>query len=171
MLGMNQADVNNLVLDLMTYQAFVAGLTHIPEMMATDGLSLQESLLRVLTETCESGFAFAAIRTGEDHHLRIIAKYYSAESIELPESFNSPAVNTIIDSGRPDMIFKANDNERQVTPGVNTALVVPYKNRGADCVVCVCNRNQDSFARPALGVPWTSHEVKMIQALVQLIPV
>ena len=45
-------DLSNLIVDLMTYQAFVAGLTHIPDMMANEGLTFQESLLRIITETC-----------------------------------------------------------------------------------------------------------------------
>ena len=171
MLGMHQADVNNLVLDLMTYQAFVAGLTHVPEMMASDGLTLQESLLRVLAETCESSVAFAAIRGGEAGSLRVFARYPNPSPINLPERFQSPAVGAVIDSGRPDMILDATKAGHEVAPGVATALVVPYINRGAHCVVCVCNRDADSFARPELGVPWTSHEMKMIQALVQLLPI
>lgn len=170
-MALNQADLNNLVVDLMTYQAFVAGLTHIPEMMAADGCSLQESLLRVILETCDSEFAFAGIRAAGEEQVRVIASYPTPGPVELPAYLDSPLLKTVLDTSRPDMIRDTAAEGCGVAPGIRCALVVPYIHRGAQCVVCVCNRDTESFARPALGVPYVSHEVKMIQALMELRPI
>ena len=167
----SHGDINNLVVDLMTYQAFVAGLTHIPDMMAGEGLTFQESLLRVLAETCDSEFAFAAIHSPVDGSLRPFVTYPNPTPVELPERLESPILEAVIAHERADMINTLVDPQRTVLPGVRTALLVPYRHRGAQCVVCVCNRAADSFARPGLKVPYTSHEVKMVQALLELRPV
>ena len=53
-------DINDVILDLMTYQAFIAGLSHLPDMIAAGGMTLQECLLRILVEACDSQLAFAA---------------------------------------------------------------------------------------------------------------
>jgi hypothetical protein len=170
-MALTQADLSNLVLDLMTYQAFVAGLTHIPEMMASDGCSLQESLLRVVLETCDSEFAFAGILVPGGQGVRVFASYPSPAPVELPAEIRSPVLQSVIESHRPDMVRNTAEDGREIAPGIRCALVVPYTNRGAQCVVCVCNRDTQSFARPGLGIPYVSHEVKMIQALVELLPI
>lgn len=167
----SHGDINNLVVDLMTYQAFVAGLTHIPEMMAGEGLTFQECLLRVLAETCDSEFAFAAIHNPADGALRPFASYPTPTPVALPERLESPILQSVVARERSDMVSSDADPQRVLVPGIRTALLVPYRHRGAQCVVCICNRAPDSFARPGLGVPYTSHEVKMVQALLELRPI
>lgn len=169
--SVSHGDINNLVVDLMTYQAFVAGLTHIPEMMAGEGLTFQESLLRVLAETCDSEFAFAAIHNPLDGSLRPFAAYPKPTPVEIPERLDGPILQSVIARERADMVVGESDPQRLLLPGIRTALLVPYRHRGAQCVVCICNRAEDSFARPGLGVPFISHEVKMVQALLELRPI
>lgn len=164
-------NINDLVLDLMTYQAFVAAVTHIPDMMANEGLTFQECLLRVMVETCESEFAFAAIQSPTDGCLRPFATYPDPLPVALPRQLACPVLLRVVEHERSDVLIADGDPERQIVAGIRTALAVPYRNRGARCVVCVCNRNEDSFARPNLGIPYVSHEVKMCQALMQVRPV
>ncbi len=170
MFGPNQRDINNLVLDLMTYQAFVAGLTHIPEMMEGEGLTFQESLLRVLVETCESECAFVVIRRPTDGALRAFAHYPSELPIAVPPTIDSPVLAAAIEQERCDVVEDTSRPGRAVLPGVRSALVVPYRQRGARCALCICNRDPNSYARPGLGVPYVSHEIKMCQALMELRP-
>jgi hypothetical protein len=167
----SHGDLNNLVLDLMTYQAFVAGITHIPEMMEGEGLAFQESLLRVLAEMCDSEFAFAAIHPPSDGVMRPFASYPSPPPVTIPERLDSPFLLAAVEHERYDMIKDGKEDAKQFLPGLSSALVVPYRHRGARCVVCVCNRDPESLARPGLGVPYISHEVKMIQALMELRPI
>jgi len=163
-------DINDVILDLMTYQAFIAGLSHLPDMIAAGGMTLQECLLRILVEACDSQLAFAAVYDPADETLRPFATYPSPLPVTLPERIDSPAMAALVKQGRHDVFTDPHGQKSAVAPGILTALVVPYKNRGAQCVLCVCNRDPDAYARPDLGVPYISHEVKMCQALLQLRP-
>ena len=171
MLGPTPRDINNLIIDLMTYQAFIAGLTHIPEMMEAEGLTFQESLLHTLAETCESEFAFAAIHHPTDGSLRPFASYPNPLPIAMPDRIDSPVLQTAVEHERYDVVENTTEEGKHIVQGIRCALVVPYRNRGASCVLCVCNRNVEAYARPDLGVSYVSHEVKMCQALMELRPI
>lgn len=163
-------DINDVVLDLMTYQAFIAGLSHLPDMIAAGGTTMQECLLRILTEACDSEFAFAAVSHPEDDTLRPFAWYPNTPPVALPQRIASPTLAALVRQGRHDVLVDGDAQAKMGVEGVRTALVVPYSNRGATCVLCVCNRDPDAYARPGLGMPYISHEVKMCQALLQLRP-
>lgn len=171
MMRAGQRDIDNVILDLMTYQAFVAGLTHIPEMMEGEGLTFQECLLRVLVETCESELAFAGISRPGDGLVRTFASHPNPLPLALPEAIDSPVLRAALEQERCEVVEDTTRPGKKIAPGIRCALVVPYRNRGARCVVCVCNRSPDSFARPDLGLPYVSHEVKMAQALMELRPI
>ena len=171
MIEQSHPDINNLVVDLMTYQAFVAGLTHIHDMMLGEGLTFQESLLRILTETFESEFSFVAIQNADGGGLRRFASYPDPLPAEMPDQVASPLLLAAIKHERYDMVKDTSETGRQMAPGIRCALVVPYRNRGAQCVLCVCNRDPEAYARPDLGVPYVSHEIKMCQALLELRPI
>ncbi|MCE5215971.1 hypothetical protein LLH03_02965 [bacterium] len=171
MYPLSQGDMSNLVVDMLTHQAFIAGLTHIPEMMEGEGLTFQESLLRVLVETCESEFAFAAIHTPADGTLRPFVSYPEPTPIEIPHQLDNAYLRAVVEAERHDTVRNGEDPGKQFLPGLRNALLVPYRHRGALCVVCICNRDPESYARPGLGVPFISYEVKMVQALLQLRPI
>jgi hypothetical protein len=164
-------DFNNLIVDMMTYQAFVAGLTHIADMMEGEGLTFQEALLRVLTETCDSEFAFAAIHDPLNGRLRVFASYPNPLPIDMPQHVDAPFLNQIVQQERHDIVKDTSEEGKAIVPGVRCAFAVPYRHWGAHCIVCVCNRNPESYARPNLGVPYVSHEIKMCQALLALRPI
>ncbi len=165
------ADLNNLIVDLMTYQAFVAGLTHIPDMMEGEGLTYQEALLRVLTETCDSELAFAAILDPPTGGLRVFASYPNPLPIALPTHLTAPFLQAVVKSGRYDIAADTSAAGKAIAPGIRCGFAVPYRHWGARCLVCVCNRDRDAYARPDLGVPYVSHEVKMCQGLLALRPI
>lgn len=171
MMRAGQRDIDNVILDLMTYQAFIAGLTHIPQMMEGEGLTFQECLLRVLVETCESELGFAGISHPGDGSVRVFAAHPNPLPVDLPGTLDSPVLRAAVEQGRCEVVEDTTRSGKEIAPGIRCALVVPYRNRGARCVVCVCNRNPASFARPDLGLPYVSHEVKMAQALMELRPI
>ena len=163
-------DITSLIVDLMTYQAFVAGLTHIPDMMTREGLTFQESLLRILTETCDSEFAFAAILDPVGD-LRVFACYPNPLPISLPAHLDSPFLMGVVERERHDIVTDSEAEGKRIAEGIRCAFAVPYRHWGAQCVVCVCNRSPESYARPALGVPYVSHEIKMCQGPLALRPI
>ena len=164
-------DLSNLIVDLMTYQAFVAGLTHIPDMMANEGLTFQESLLRIITETCDSEFAFAAIQDPAQGKLRVFACYPNPLPIDLPAYLDAPFLLSVVEHERHDIVANTSAQGKSIAEGIRCAFAVPYRHWGAKCLVCVCNRSPESYARPALGVPYVSHEIKMTQGLLALRPI
>jgi hypothetical protein len=162
---------NNTVLDLMTYQAFIAGLTHIDDYMSGEYLTIDEALLKVLVEMCDSEFAFAAIHEVDRDEFRIFASYPSPLQVGIGQRIRSAFLDRVVANARYDIINSETQGSLELFRGVRSALAVPYDNRGAKCVLCICNRDVASFARPDMGLPFVSHEIKMVQALLKLRPI
>jgi hypothetical protein len=161
----------NAVLDLVTYQAFIAGLTHIDEYMSGEFLTMDEALLKVVVETCDSEFAFAAIYEVPRGDFRVFATYPSPLQNGAGHRLESAFLARVVADRRSDIIANAAQGASELFPGVRSALAIPYENRGAQCILCVCNRDPQSFARPDMGLPYVSHEIKMCQALLKLRPI
>ena len=162
---------NNTVLDLVTYQAFIAGLTHIDEYMSGEYLTMDEALLKVIVETCDSQFAFSAVHEAARGEFRIFATYPSPLPVGLGLRVKSEFLERVVSGNRHDIISSAEQGTAEMFDGIKSALAVPYESRGAKCVMCVCNRDEGSYARPDMGLIFVSHEIKMCQALLKLRPI